>query len=190
VGGEGTLLANLGFSRVTVSDFSEEALRVCSRRDPRLSTLQLNAEHMDVPDEAYDLVLVQDGLHHLPRPPLGLTEMLRVARRAVIVIEPYDGLVGRLLGTRWERHSGSVNYVFRWTDSMLAQVTRSYLLQRPCYVKGLRIWDHNVLIGRVVRRFGSRGGVLAARAVYGLLALALPRLGNMMVGVVAKDVSG
>jgi ubiquinone/menaquinone biosynthesis C-methylase UbiE len=111
VGGEGTLLANSGFTDVTVSDFSASALRICEERDPRLQTRFMNAEGMEAPDNSYDLALVQDGLHHLPRPVLGFTEMLRVARRAVVVIEPHAGIVSRLFGTRWERHGATVNYV-------------------------------------------------------------------------------
>ena len=74
------------------------ALDVCKARDPRLDTRQMDAEALDVPDNSYDIVLVQDGLHELRRPVLGLTEMLRVARRAVIVIEPHTGVVAGLLG--------------------------------------------------------------------------------------------
>jgi SAM-dependent methyltransferase len=115
VGGEATWLLDNGFAEVTVSDFSANALAVCAEREPRATTLELDAEGPAVGDSSYDLVLVQDGLHHLRRPVLGFTEMLRVARRAVVVIEPHDGLVGRLLGRTWEEHDGVRNYVFRWT---------------------------------------------------------------------------
>ena len=68
VGGEGTYLANQGFSDVTVSDISPEGLEQCRRMDPRLKTRVLNAEDMaELPDSSVDIVLVQDGLHHLPR---------------------------------------------------------------------------------------------------------------------------
>lgn len=39
----------------------------------------MDAESLDAPDDRYDLVLVQDGLHHLSRPVTGLMQMLRVA---------------------------------------------------------------------------------------------------------------
>ena len=83
VGGEGTFLHNVGFAPVTVSDVSPAAIEACGRRDPRLVGKVMDAESLDAPDGSYDLVLVQDGLHHLSRPVTGLTEMLRVARRAV-----------------------------------------------------------------------------------------------------------
>ncbi|MFE6090469.1 class I SAM-dependent methyltransferase [Streptomyces massasporeus] len=187
VGGEGVFLSRHGFMDVTVSDLSEEALAVCRNLEPTLRTMSLNAENMaGIADSSYDLVLVQDGLHHLPRPVLGFTEMLRVARRAVIVIEPHDGLVGRRIGTEWERHGDVVNYVFRWNRSLLDQATRSYLLCKQAIVLPRRMWDHNVVIGKLVRRFPQRWRLPVAKAVYQVLR-PVNRLGNMMVAVVVKS---
>lgn len=189
-GGEGTYLANRGIRDVTVSDFSPKALHHCEQRDPRLETRVLDAEALDLSDESYDLVLVQDGLHHLPRPTLGLTEMLRVARRAVVVIEPHSGLVARLLGREWERIGEAVNYVFRWDERLLEQTVRSYLLERTCTVEDHRLWDYPYLLPLLTRRLGSqRRAAWLQRAVYRVLnATRMSRtLGNMMVGVIVKD---
>jgi len=190
VGGEGTLLANLGFRSVTVSDFSENALDICQVRDPRLKTAVVNAEAMGFPDNSFDLVLVQDGLHHLPRPMLGYTEMLRVARRAAIVIEPHAGLVAKLIGTTWEKHDEEVNYVFRWNQLMLEEPARSLLLDSTPYIRAIRIWDHGLMIEKLVRhklRLGSsKAGVFVARCLYAALNIPFSWLGNMMIGVVVK----
>jgi ubiquinone/menaquinone biosynthesis C-methylase UbiE len=188
VGGEGTFLANQGFADVTVSDLSEKAMELCRRFDGRLKTSVLNAEHMsEVEDGSYDLVLVQDGLHHLPRPVLGFTEMLRVARSAVVVIEPHSGLIARAIGTQWEVDGDAVNYVFRWNRSMLEQTTRSYLLQEDAEVITCRFFDHNLVVNRMVSKLPlpRRTKLLAAKAAYGLLHFAAP-IGNMMVGIVLK----
>jgi ubiquinone/menaquinone biosynthesis C-methylase UbiE len=188
VGGEGTFLADQGFVDVTVSDLSERAMDLCHRFDGRLKTRVLNAEEMsEVGDGCYDLVLVQDGLHHLPRPVLGFTEMLRVARNAVVVIEPHSGLVARAIGKQWEVDGDAVNYVFRWNRSMLEQATRSYLLQEDAEVITCRFFDHNLVVNRTVSKLPlpRRTQVLAAKALYGMLHFASP-IGNMMVGIVLK----
>jgi ubiquinone/menaquinone biosynthesis C-methylase UbiE len=188
VGGEGTFLANQGFVDVTVSDLSEKAMELCRRFDGRLKTRVLNAEEMsEVEDGSYDLVVVQDGLHHLPRPMLGFTEMLRVARTAVVVIEPHSGIVARAIGKQWEVDGDAVNYVFRWNRSMLEQTTRSYLLQEDAEVIMCRFFDHNLVVNRTVSKLPlpRRPQVLAAKAVYGMLQVA-GRMGNMMVGIVLK----
>ena len=188
VGGEGTFLANQGFVDVTVSDLSEKAMELCRRFDGRLKTRVLNAEDMtEVEDGSYDLVLVQDGLHHLPRPVLGFTEMLRVARSAVVVIEPHSGVVAKAIGKQWEVDGDAVNYVFRWNRSMLEQTTRSYLLQEDAEVITCRFFDHNLVVNRVVSKLPlpRRSQLLAAKATYGMLHPAAP-VGNMMVGIVLK----
>ncbi|WUH89646.1 class I SAM-dependent methyltransferase [Streptomyces sp. NBC_00433] len=186
VGGEGILLLRYGFTDVTVSDLSDQALTVCHSLKPELQTLSLNAENMaEIPDASYDIVLVQDGLHHLPRPVLGFTEMLRVARTAVIVIEPHEGLVGKLIGTEWEKHGDVVNFVFRWSRSILEQATLSYLLTPDAIVLPHRTWDHNVVVGRLVNRLPARWRLPIAKSVYRVLSPA-NRLGNMMIGIVVK----
>lgn len=189
-GGEGSYLANRGVGAVTISDFSPRALEHCRQRDERLETRLLDAEQLDVPDESYDLVLVQDGLHHLPRPVLGLTEMLRVSRRAVVVIEPHAGLVARCLGREWERHDGVANYVFRWDERMLVQSVRSYLLERACAIEDIRFWDYTVLLYRLNDRLGSLSAASRIQKLaYRTLNACRPlrALGNMMVAVIVKD---
>jgi SAM-dependent methyltransferase len=49
-----------------------------------------NAEALTFTDEVFDVVFCKESYHHLPRPTIGLYEMLRVAREAVILIEPLD----------------------------------------------------------------------------------------------------
>ncbi len=187
LGGDGTLLANLGLREVTVSDISTVALRACRERDSRLKTMELDAESLDLPDNSVDLSLVQDGLHHLRRPVLGFTEMLRVSRRAVIVIEPHAGIVASVLGQVWEMNAGVENYVFRWDARLLREATRSYLMH-GAQVYPMRIWDHNVTLARAGARLGGGAAATAfVNASYALLsAPGIRNLGNMMIGVVLK----
>jgi ubiquinone/menaquinone biosynthesis C-methylase UbiE len=190
VGGEGKVLANIGFRSVTVSDISENALKVCQQRDSRLKTMILNGENLALPDNSYDLVMVQDGLHHLPRPVLGLTEIIRVAKKAAIVIEPHSGVVADILGQEWEYQNGHVNYVFRWDRSLLEQTIKSYILQAPCYIKAIRLWNHNSLMAKIGRLLGGgQIGLSLVKLFYGFLDLFFKRLGNMMVGVIVLDPS-
>ena len=214
-GGEGTLLANLGLREVTVSDFSETALSLCKKLDPRLKTVVADAEQIGLPSDAYDLVIVQDGLHHLPRPTLGLTEMIRVAKHAVIVIEPHEGIVSRLIGTVWEITGAELNYVFRWNKWLFAQVIRSYLLLgqnlmpndaaqvnplfpyrsnlRDCsacsyQIDVSRVWDHHVTMRRLSKALGGgKVSLIAVKAAYALCSIVLPRLGNMFIGIIVKS---
>lgn len=49
-----------------------------------------NAEHLSFGDNSFDYVLCKEAYHHFPRPYLAVYEMLRVAKEAVVLIEPQD----------------------------------------------------------------------------------------------------
>jgi ubiquinone/menaquinone biosynthesis C-methylase UbiE len=185
VGGEAIYFRKSGFKNVTVSDISENSLKICNLFDPSIRTLMLNGEHLDLPDNSFDLVVVQDGLHHLPRPVSGFTEMLRVAKKAIIVIEPYNGLVGKLIGTEWEVHGNATNYVFRWDKNTVNQVVKSQLLNNYKLIKVLRFWDHNSIVLKIANKFPKSLRLVASKIIYGLLN-PFDFLGNNMVSVILK----
>lgn len=47
-----------------------------------------NAEALSFQDEEFDIVFCKEAFHHFPRAIMGLYEMIRVAKHAVILIEP------------------------------------------------------------------------------------------------------
>lgn len=49
-----------------------------------------NAEHLSFDDNSFDYVLCKEAYHHFPRPYLAVYEMLRVAKEALVLIEPQD----------------------------------------------------------------------------------------------------
>lgn len=57
-----------------------------------------NAENLTLGDESFDFVLCKDSFHHFPRPYLGLYEMIRVAKKGVILIEPQEWAGRGILG--------------------------------------------------------------------------------------------
>ena len=106
--------------------------------------------------------------------------MLRVARNAVVVIEPHLGLAGRLLGTTWEQQGEAINYVFRWNRAILEQSTRSYLLSDSTEVIAMQLWDHNLVVGKMVNHLPPRTRLVAAKCLYKTPS-PLSSFGNMMV---------
>ncbi|TWI94197.1 methyltransferase family protein [Mucilaginibacter frigoritolerans] len=185
VGGEGIFFYRKGLSNITVSDISENSLKICNFFEPAIDTIMLNGESLDLPDNSYDLVVVQDGLHHLPRPVSGFTEMLRVAKKGIVVIEPYNGLVGNLIGTEWEKHGDAVNYVFRWDKDLVTQVVKSLLLSNYKLIRVLRLWDHNKIIFKTVTKLPKSLQLKASKTIYWLISL-FNFSGNNMVAVVLK----
>jgi hypothetical protein len=51
---------------------------------------KLNVEKLDIAENEFDYVFCKEAYHHFPRAFLGLYEMIRVAKKAVILIEPID----------------------------------------------------------------------------------------------------
>jgi len=79
-----------GYKHVVPTDITGVLLKIAKERglidDYRLE----NAEKLSFDDESFDYVLCKESYHHFPRPMLALYEMLRVARKAVVLIEPQD----------------------------------------------------------------------------------------------------
>ena len=76
--------------RVLATDIAPTLLAQAAREGVIDVWARQNAEALTFPDDAFDMVCCKESFHHFPRPMLALYEMLRVARRAVILIEPSD----------------------------------------------------------------------------------------------------
>ncbi len=95
-----------------------------------------DATRLGLPDASFDYVLCKEAYHHFARPMLGLYEMLRVARKAVVLVEPNDKrrcalarlkfVLDRLRGRR--RHFDDIhfetcgNYIFTVSRRELEKV--------------------------------------------------------------------
>jgi ubiquinone/menaquinone biosynthesis C-methylase UbiE len=55
-----------------------------------------DSENLSYPDKSYDIVFVHDGLHHLRNPNKVIREMIRISKRAVIIIEPRDAFITKI----------------------------------------------------------------------------------------------
>jgi SAM-dependent methyltransferase len=186
IGGEAIYFKRIGFKKVTNCDLSPVSIINSKKLDPSLVTEEANAEALPYKDGAFDIVVVQDGLHHLPRPALGFTEMLRVAKKAVVVIEPKHGLVGGLIGTQFEKQGAFENYVFRWSPYSFQDVTKSYLLRKLTDIKFIALWDHTLAVYKVAAKFPVGMQVAVAKFIYGCF-MPFSFCGNMMVGIVVKE---
>ena len=185
-GMEGSLFLGLGFKRVCVTDISEEAIKNARHIDSRLEAVCCNAEALPFADASFDLVFIQDGLHHLQSPVAGFTEALRVSRVAAMFFEPHDSLVGRLIGTQWERLGDSVNYVFRWRKKLVREITRSYLGHDRFQNGSFSFWYHSDKFPMLLKRLGDgKFAVVCLKLLIAFLTI-LPVRRNQMCGLVVK----
>jgi len=105
----------------------------------------LDAECIDKEDDSYDWAIVHAGLHHCASPHKALCEMIRVAKKGVVVFEARDSLLMRLgaklnlvrdyeiqpaLLTNGEsggyRNSAIPNYVYRWKEREVVKTVQTY----------------------------------------------------------------
>ena len=98
--GSGKLTAELaklaGGGRVVGLDFSPEMLQIARRSFPALEFIEGDALNLPFGDSSFDAATIAFGLRNLADPVRGLSEMTRVAKRAVVLefVKPPRGLVG------------------------------------------------------------------------------------------------
>jgi SAM-dependent methyltransferase len=187
-GYEGSTLCDLGFKDVTISDLSDVALTAALERDRRLKTICLDAENVGFPDEAFDVVVTQDGLHHLQSPVRGFTEMLRVCKQAAFFLEPHDSWIGHILGKRWEVEGEAKNYVFRWNRKLVQDVASSYLVSDSFRNLSFSFWHHNPVFERIGRTLSmGQFGCNSIAATKFMLDVIFGRWGNQFCGMIILD---
>lgn len=86
-------LAHRG-ARVTASDIDDTLLKEAKELNLISSFSKENAESLSFADSSFDYVLCKESYHHFNRPMIALYEMLRVAVKGVVLIEPNDQYIG------------------------------------------------------------------------------------------------
>ena len=175
---DGRTLQRIGFTRVMLSNLLDPRLsEQADLNDAEMRTVRLDAEAMELPDNSYDLVLAHEVLHHCRSPHKALLEMLRVSRRAVILLEPNNSVAMRILlklrfsfpyelpaviasgfQTGGVRDSDIPNYIYRWNAVEMYQTASSYLAESEFDLYTQAYWDFNVDETELQRRSETRIG--------------------------------
>lgn len=93
-----------GFENVTPTDICETLLKESKERGFIENYGVENAERLSFDDNSYDYVFCKESYHHFPRPYIALYEMLRVASKAVFLVEPNDAPMAQLVNDKdWFR---------------------------------------------------------------------------------------
>jgi SAM-dependent methyltransferase len=103
-----------------------------------------DAENLPFRDGSFDYAFVHDGLHHLTRPELAIAEMARVARRGIMITEPADANVTKLLirSRLMKPYEAAGNYVLRFHSQRLELLCRSLGLDRIASSRYLVKYGH------------------------------------------------
>jgi len=148
-------LIKFPFKKIVLSGISspDEKTKEIARIDKRVSYVKQNMEKLTFPDKSFDLVFIKEAIHHVPRPILAFYELLRVAKKAVIFIEPQESLLGNILdrlnlSSKYEKNqSGNQkfrdNYVYRWRKKEIIKLLNSYYLESGYSVNFTSCWMSN-----------------------------------------------
>jgi SAM-dependent methyltransferase len=168
------LLRRCGFKRMTLSNIEGVG-------DGDLPVLALDAENIRLPDDAYDMVVAHEVLHHCRSPHRALCEMLRVARRNVIMMDPNDSAFMRALcRLRFSfpfeiaavvdndyvcggvRNSPIPNFIYRWNAHEIQKVASSFLAECEFHLYADPYWDFNVEARDLAERQQTRIGMITS----------------------------
>jgi SAM-dependent methyltransferase len=145
-----------------------------------------DAEHLPFPDGAFDIVAVHDGLHHLPNPHLAIAEMVRVAKKAIVVIEPARSWLTRRavdlkLALDYEEAG---NYVYRLRETDVFDIARKGGFKRLSYRQYLLYYRHQPF--KFARHIENPILLKIIKASFQLVSSITPRLGNKITIVCEK----
>jgi hypothetical protein len=182
-GMDAEFLGSLGV-RVITSDISIGAARRARERARRygltITPIVADVENLPFPEKAVDLVYVHDGLHHLGNPMVGLTEMTRVAARAISVNEPARAAVtiaAVRLGIALKREEAG-NIVGRMKPNEMEAVLTSEGFRIVCAERYAMYYRHQP--GGVFRLLSTKGLLPVAKLAIQVLNRAAGSLGNKL----------
>jgi SAM-dependent methyltransferase len=160
---------------VTASSLSDTTLTTAFKRGYIKQYRMENAEFISASDGSYDFILCKESYHHFPRPAIAFYEMLRVARRAVVLIEPIEGRprpldVGKQALKKLIR--GDASFAFEASGNFLYRVSEREIEKMMTALGGSHIavkrfndFFHSRLAcyrnrGLSLGRVGTRAGIL------------------------------
>ena len=146
------------------------------------SSLPIDAENIDLPDDSYPLVFAHAVLHHCRCPQKAVGEMVRVSQNNVFFIEPNDSWTLRLLvrlrlSFPYEiaavvdneyvnggmRNGPIPNYIYRWTERELQKSVLAYHPERRFDIHAYPYWDFYANERELLLRKESRVAELAKK---------------------------
>jgi ubiquinone/menaquinone biosynthesis C-methylase UbiE len=191
----------LGFQNVVISNLNQNI--PTDYITPYLWSRQ-DVQSLTYKDQEFDYVVIHAGLHHCHSPHKGLLEMYRVAKKAVIVFEPPDNFLVRLMQKvglaqtyeyiavqRNEGVQGGVdnteipNYIYRWTEKEVEKAIRSYDPKTRHYFKYAYDTDEP-FSAFIAKNKLKRYFIHIAKPIYNLFGRCFPKQRNLFAFYVEK----
>lgn len=193
---------NAGFAYVVISNLDT---RLNGDEFPPFAWSFQDVERLSFEDNSFDFAVVHSGLHHCSSPHRGLLELYRVARKGVLLFEPYDSVFTRIgarlnFGQKYElaavasngfqfggvNNTAIPNYIYRLSESEIENVVNCfapYGRHRFQFIRKLRIPWYQLRNRRNKLYFIA---VVVALPILTLLSRLIPGLSNNFAAVILK----
>ena len=152
-------LLDIGFKNIVLSNLDG----VDSDYREKIKIIKVDLENSPLRERVFDIVFIHEVLHHCRSPHKALCEALRMARKYVIMLEPNDSSLMRVL-TRLQlsfpyeiaavvdngfvgggvRNSGIPSYIYRWTVRETFKTTASFLAEYNFDIDPFPYWDFSI----------------------------------------------
>lgn len=179
-------------AHVVALDISSGCLDRARERARRYSVdytlVRGDAENLPFRGGSFDYAFVHDGLHHLPEPERAIKEMARVAQEGILITEPADANLSKLLirSRVMKPYEEAGNYVIRFDAHRLEPLCRDLGFDRISSSRYLVKYGHPP--GAWWRHLDAPPLFELSRATFWLLGVALlGRWGNKMALVAERS---
>jgi SAM-dependent methyltransferase len=117
-----------GFLQTLPTNIGETLLKEAKEKGLIKDYRVENAERLSFQNKQFDYVFCKESFHHFPRPYLAIYEMLRVARKAVFLIEPNDAFISKQPNARLSKR-----FLLRLPGQIIMGIV-NYLRNKPACV--------------------------------------------------------
>ncbi|QNK62008.1 class I SAM-dependent methyltransferase [Pedobacter sp. PAMC26386] len=107
------------------SDLNSDFLEIASQNGIINHYSVQNAENLTFQDNTFDYILCKETYHHFPRPYAALYEMIRVAKKGIVIIEPQDPI------TKMPVLLGLLNLLAKTSPSSIKKLWRNQFSYEP-----------------------------------------------------------
>lgn len=176
-------------AEVTGVDISPEAIERANIRKERYrfeaEFRVTDANNLPFADNSFDIVSVHDGLHHLKSPKRAVKEMVRVAKSAVIIIEPAKALITRIsvclgISTDYEE----IDFVYRFKKDEFLSWIREAGVKKVAIKRYIMYYPHKP--SRLFGFFDNEVLFYIAKNIFGIVNMLFGKFGNKIQAIGLK----
>lgn len=112
------LMEKFAYTNLVGLEYADEAIKIAKQINPEVRYIQGDITKMPFQDHAFDIVISTEVLEHLEEPGIALKELIRVAKKFVLITvphEPWFCLGNMLVLKNVNRLGNPIDHINHWT---------------------------------------------------------------------------